>query len=592
MPFSATRRSSCFDVASQRGGAIAPRRAGWARPCTLLVTLLLLWVSGWQAEATGSGAPTADSASSAALRAALELPHGLRVDGQPVDTRALRQFYQLRGYAPAWGADAGGVERASLLLQALAQADTHGLDPGDYHLEAIRARRTGSLDRNAVEQELLLTDAYLRYATQVRTGRVRPEQVDPDWGITPPSFDAVGALARALSDPQAFAAELASLPPPGDGYVRLVEALGRYRAIAAGTRWPVLPSGSLLRPGSSDVRLPALRDRLAAEGDLAGLASGVDYDDTLEQAVRRFQARHGIAVDGIVGPATLKALNVPVSERIRQIRLNLERWRWLPRDLGRRYIAVNAADATLEVVEDGQTVLASRVVVGDLRHPTPVVRSRLDAVIFNPPWNVPSSIAAKEILPRLRRAPHYLADNDIVILERRESDPFGLTMDWSGVPSNPFPFRLQQQPGPQNSLGRIKFDTPNRFDVYLHDTPARSLFARPLRTSSHGCVRVERARELAAYVLADQAPSGGTPMIDEAIVAGRTQRVPVARPLPVYFFYWTAFVEGGRVVHFREDVYGRDRRLAAALRGGAGGVVPAPDRGDRGCPAAEEEIRR
>lgn len=584
MPFSATRRSTCCDVASQRGGAIAPRRAEWARLCALVVTLLLLWASGWQAEATDSPA-TVDSASSAALRAALDRPDGLRVEGQPLDNQALRRFYRPRGYAPAWGADAGGGERASLLLRVLAEAETHGLDPGDYHLDAIRARRTGSGGENALERELLLTDAYLRYATQVSTGRVHPERVEPDWGIPPPSFDAVGALARALSEPQAFAAELASLPPPGDGYMRLVEALGRYRAIAAGTRWPVLPSGSLLKPGNSDVRLPALRVRLAAEGDLADLASGVDYDDTLEQAVRRFQARHGLAVDGIVGPATLRALNVPVSERIRQIRLNLERWRWLPRDLGRRYIAVNAADAILEVVEDGQTVLASRVVVGDLRHPTPVVRSRLDAVIFNPPWNVPSSIAAKEILPRLRRDPHYLADNDIVILEQRETDPFGLTMDWSGVPSNPFPFRLQQQPGPQNSLGRIKFDTPNRFDVYLHDTPVRSLFARPLRTSSHGCVRVERARELAAYVLAGQAPSGGASMIDEAIVAGGTQRVPVARPLPVYFFYWTAFVEAGRVVHFREDVYGRDRRLATALRGGAGGVVPARDSGARGCPA-------
>ncbi len=565
---------------------IAPRHAGWARSRAVVMTLLVFGASGWQAEAT------VESVSSVSVRAALERVDGLRVEGQPLDTRALRRFYQPRGYAPVWGPEAGGGERASLLVQALAEAGIHGLDPGDYHVHAIHARRTGPGGQNALERELLLTDAYLRYATDVRTGRVRPEQVEPDWGIAPPSFDAVNALARALGAPQVFAAELASLPPPGAGYARLVEALERYRAIATGTKWPVLPSGPPLRPGARDVRLPALRVRLAAEGDLATRSSGIDYDDTLEQAVRLFQARHGLAVDGIVGPATLRALNVPVSERIQQIRLNLERWRWLPRDLGRRYIAVNAADATLEVVADGQTVLASRVVVGDRRHPTPVVRSRLDAVIFNPPWNVPSSIAAKEILPRLRRNPRYLADNNIVILDRWETDPFGLTIDWSRVPSDPFPFRLQQQPGPENALGRIKFDTPNRFDVYLHDTPVRSLFARPIRTSSHGCVRVERARELAAYLLLGQAQSEEPPTIDEAIAAGGTQRVPVARPLPVYFFYWTAFVDAGRVVHFRDDVYGRDQRLAAALKGGAAGVVSAGDRGARDCSAAEEEIRR
>ena len=308
--------------------------------------------------------------------------------------------------------------------------------------------------------------------------------------------------------------------------MRLVCALGRYRTLGArAVGRPVVSPGPVLRPGDSSVRIPLLRRRLATEDDLVSPTPREDYDAALENAVRRFQARHGLDVDGIIGPETLRALTLPASDRIRQIELNLERWRWLPRDLGRRYVTVNAADATLQVMEDGRAVLASRVVVGDLRHPTPVVQTRIDAVILNPPWNVPMSIAVEEILPRLRRRPGYLADNDIVIRDRRETDPFGRAIDWRSVPADACPFQLQQQPGPKNLLGRIKFDTPNRFDVYLHDTPIRSLFERMARTASHGCVRVEQARQLAAYLLAEAGTSWSPRTIDEAIATGYTQRM-------------------------------------------------------------------
>ena len=323
----------------------------------------------------------------------------------------------------------------------------------------------------------------------------------------------------ASASRRAFRALLASLPPPAKDYGRLVEALRRYREVAARSDWPLVPPGALLRPGDDDARVAAVRARLAAEDEIVSRAA-THFDGRLEEAVRRFQARHGLAADGIVGEATVRALNVPASDRIRQIILNLERWRWLPRDLGPRYVTVNAADATLRVVEDDRTVLTSRVVVGDLQHPTPVVQARLDAVVLNPKWNVPTSIAVQEILPRLRENRRYLAEHDIVIMERRESDPFGLAVDWSTISAEAFPFRLQQQPGPDNPLGRIKFDVPNRFDVYLHDTPTRALFARPRRTASHGCIRVERADELAAHVLAD-----GTGAVDARSAWRRPSRV-------------------------------------------------------------------
>ncbi len=555
---------------------------------------VLLYAPITPAAALESRQPTASLAMTVALREALEQSEGPRVDGELLDVQILKRFYRQRGFAPVWGADGTSIERAALLVEALARADAHGLSPRDYHLDAIRGRGIETRDDTAIGRELLLTDAYFRYATHVRAGRLRPEQADQDWGIATLRFDPVSSLTEALQEPSSFPVVLASLPPPADGYVRLVGALGRYRKLGARPEgWPVVSPGPALRPGDSDVRIPLLRRRLAVEDDLVSPSSREDYDSTLEKAVRRFQARHGLDVDAIIGPETLRALTVPASERIRQIELNLERWRWLPRDLGRRYVRVNAADATLQVMEDGRAVFASRVVVGDLRHPTPVVQTRIDAVILNPPWNVPRSIAVEEILPRIRWRPGYLADNDIVILDRRETDPYGRAIDWASVPSDAFPFRLQQQPGPKNPLGRIKFETPNRFDVYLHDTPARSLFARITRTASHGCVRVEQAPQFAAYLLLTEAgTSWSSRTIDEAIATGHTQRIPIRQPLPVYLLYWTAFVDADGAVHFVDDVYGRDRRLAAALGVGVSLGMHGAERQAVGCPAGDVEARR
>jgi murein L,D-transpeptidase YcbB/YkuD len=543
----------------------AGRFAAWARAGGVAFAAIGLFCI---ASVALGAEPDPGTVSRSDIRHLLASPDRLRIAGSTLDARALGRFYRARDFAPAWGAGDGGRERAALLLEALAGAESHGLDPGRYHLEAIRARRSSGSARNATEIELLLTDAFVRYATEIRAGRRIPGYMEPDWAIVAPRFDAVSTLTQALREPASFAAVLASLPPPAPDYRALVAALARYRALAARGGWPPMPAGTFLRPGDEEGRVTALRARLAAEDELVSRRADVRYDDLLAEAVRRFQARHGLAVDGIVGPETVQALNVPVTDRIQQIVVNLERWRWLPRELGRHHIVVNASDARLHVVADGRPVLTSRVVVGDLRHPTPVVQAWVDAVVLHPRWNVPTSIAVEEILPRLRENRRYLAENDIVVLERRESDPFGLAIDWAAIPADRFPFRLQQQPGPDNPLGRIKLDIPNRFDVYLHDTPTRALFARPVRTASHGCIRVERADDLAVHVLEDEAQGWTRQRLADALDAGETQRIPLTRPLPVYILYWTAFVEPDGSVQFRADVYGRDRRLAGALAEG------------------------
>ena len=387
----------------------------------------------------------------ASLRRSLERGGAIIIDGEPLDARALRRVYRARGFAPAWSGGAKETAGADLLLDTLRRAEEHGLDPARYHRAALSAR-TGARDaRAAMEHELLLTDALLRYATHVRVGRLRPEIVEADWATITPSFDAAAAISQALRTPGELAIFLTSLPPPSDGYHHLMEARRRYRVLAASSGWAPVPPGPVPGPGERGPRADALRDRLALDGNLA--------DVDLAAAVRRFQARHGLAIDGLVGPATSRELNVPAARRVEQIDLNLERWRWIPRDFGPRYIVVNAAAGALELVEHNRTVLASRVVVGDREHPTPVLQTRLDGVIFNPPWNIPTSIALQEIVPRLRQEPRYLGDQNIVILERRTHDPFGLAVDWSAVPHDPFPFRLQQLPGSRNPLGRLRFNT-------------------------------------------------------------------------------------------------------------------------------------
>jgi murein L,D-transpeptidase YcbB/YkuD len=474
----------------------APHARGLLRAAA---SLALAAVTGFAAPVRADDGPTADD-----LQAALTAGSTLRVDGLPLRVDVLREFYASVRFEPVWGPDPDGVARAGLALEALLGARDHGLTPAHYGVPALRRRAEPATAAMALQRELLLTDGLLRYAVDVRSGRLRPAAAQPDWGIPPPDREEpVRALAEAV-EAGTLVAWLESLPPPYEGYARLVTALRALNATA----------------------------------DRAGPA-----------------ARRG------------------VEQQIHQVAVNLERWRWLPRQLESRHLIVNAADATLTVVEDGRVQLTSRVVVGDELHPTPVVRSEVGAIVFNPPWTVPTSIAVDEFLPKLRANPRFLADNDIVILDRKD-DPYGLAVNWATVSTDRFPFRLQQRPGGWNPLGRMRFATPNRFDVYLHDTPLPELFQRDDRALSHGCVRVERARELAALVLAGQ-PAGRPEALEHALGSSTTSVVTVTRTLPVYLLYWTASVDDEGRLRLRDDPYDRDARVATLLARAPGGV-PRP----------------
>lgn len=334
---------------------------------------------------------------------------------------------------------------------------------------------------------------------------------------------------------------------------RLREALRRYRAIAAAGGWPAVPEGPKLELGVRSPRVALLRQRLQASGDLAaGNAEDDRFDDRfdagLDAAVRRFQARHGLAVDGVVGPRSLAALGVPVARRVAALELNLRRLAARAGGWGERYLAVNAAAARYRVVEDGAVVLERRAVVGRPDWPTPALEGLIDRLELNPSWTVPPRIARLELLPKIRKDPGYLARHD---------------MRWvDGL--------LRQAPGPDNPLGRVKFLFDNPYSVYLHDTSAPRLFERAERFLSHGCVRVEDALELARLLLRGD-PAWPAGRLEAVVGSGETLRVELPRPMPLYIVYLTAWVEPDGTVNFRDDPYGRDREAASASAAGPEG---------------------
>ncbi|TAN57482.1 MAG: murein L,D-transpeptidase, partial [Magnetospirillum sp.] len=415
-----------------------------------------------------------------------------------------------------------------------------------------------------LQRDVLISSTLLRFGRDLAIGAVPPERAYGGFGHdTRGEFDGLRFL-RPLADGKSLADQVAATVPHFVGYARLKDALERLRAFARAGGWPVLPDGPKLVPGADDDRLPILRRRLIATGELAAtLAEGRAFDTAVVEAVKRFQLRHGLDPDGTVGARTFAHLNVPAEARARQTATNLERWRWMPRSLGRHHIAVNIPAATLDVVDDGAVALSMRVVVGDTRHPTPSMNASVNSLVLNPPWSVPPSIANKEILPKLRRDPNYLASSNLKITDYPEDSPeaAGDGIDWNAI-GKKFPYRLRQPPGPDNALGRLKFNLKDSDDIYMHDTPNRKVFARPYRALSHGCIRLEHPIELGEMMLG----SHWQGRLSENIAANHSTRtLKLERTTPVYLVYLTTWADDEGAIHFRDDLYGHDRRLAPAL---------------------------
>jgi murein L,D-transpeptidase YcbB/YkuD len=488
---------------------------------------------------------------------------------------ALPQFYGQRGYLPAWIDDHGPTTLASDLLTALVQSADEGLQPRHYHVATIEALLALAREplappdpRRLAELDLLLTDAFLIYGAHLAGGSVDAAAIDVEWPTHPRERNLTLRLEGGLASGR-VAEVLWDLRPREEGYRRLRGALAALRRLETAGGWPQVPPGPKLQPGDADPRVAFLRQRLRVTGELreVGSVTEVLFDEPLTEAVKAFQRRHGLEPDAVVGAETLAALNIPVAARTRQAILNLERWRWLPRDLGRRYLLVNIAAFQLTLVEDGRPVLEMKAVVGRDYRRTPVFSDRIAYLVLSPYWNVPPRIAVEDKLPLIRKDPGYLAKQHLRVFrgwgaDSEEVDP--QTVDWGSLSKANFPLRLRQDPGPWNALGELKFMFPNPYDVYLHGTPDRHLFARSRRSFSSGCIRIENPVDLAVHLLRDD-PRWTRGAILEGIERRAEQTVPLKQPLPIHLLYWTAWVAEDGTMHFRNDIYQRDDRLVTAL---------------------------
>ena len=523
------------------------------------------------------GGPDRRSEMDSALREALAGKAPAYVAHDPEGQRLWKQtkaFYEKREFAPAWIENAKPRPQLEALIGAVREADREGLDPAIYNVSMLEQRRTeaakgfisskGFDPTEAGALDVWVTYLYMKYASDLADGLSDLARADTAWKIRPESFDPREHLEEALAQNR-VKESLYDLTPRAPEYERLRKVLADYRAQKASGGWVRVPAMKL-KPGQKSPHLSTLAQRLEASGDYSGAkpAAGdrnAAYSPALVEAVKRFQRRHGLADDGAIGPAVVAAMNVPLDARIRQIELNMERWRWLPRDLGERYILVNIPEMQLDVYERDRVPLTMRVVVGKKDTQTPIFNDEMSYLVFSPFWNVPDSIAEGETLPSLVNDPAFLARNNMEVLDKDGAVVDPATIDLS----DPKAYRFRQRPGTDNSLGLVKFMFPNQFNVYLHDTPADSLFERATRSFSHGCVRLQDPVALAQYVLRDQ-PEWNREKIEAAMHAGEEKTVKLKEKLPVYLGYWTARVRPDNAVQFRQDVYevdGRQTRLVA-----------------------------
>lgn len=526
--------------------------------------------SGNAAAATAAPALSAEAAK---LKAAMVKRFGR-------DTLAV-QGYAAQGYKPIWTTGDGALtDDGKVLLDVLADAADHALPVAKYGSAALKARAaTAGSDPAGYEADL--SRAFLTYAKDVGSGLLEPRNVDRELHVFPEREDPRDLIAGAAKTTD-MAAYLDGLAPNDPIYRRLVERYAAFRTMASTAIWgqPVA-KGRTMRPGERSKRIAQARARLTAMGDLdpnvydaptsaARAADGTKvaaadvttdapvlafeptlFDDHMVTALQSFQARHGLNLDGVIGPATLEQINVSPSTRAEQIAVNLERMRWKNRDLGNRYILVNLAGFTMDVMVNGKSDFSQRVVVGKARkHRTPEFSDEMTHMIINPSWYVPTSIARDEILPKLEKDPDYMVNRNMRMVNGR----------------------IIQAPGRRNALGTVKFMFPNRFAIYLHDTPSKKLFQRDVRAYSHGCVRVERPHDFAEYLLTGQYddPRG---YFNSVLNRGRERRINLDRPLPVHLTYRSAWIDENGVEQFRGDIYGRDRKIATALKNAGVSIV-------------------
>jgi len=491
------------------------------------------------------------------------------IDGEAVaSVQVLPALYQQRNYTRIWTRP-DSVEQ---LFDVLGSIDEDGLDAADYHtaaLMALRAQLHETTTENpalSAQYDILLTDSLIRLGYHLLVGKVDPLELDNHWNMEYTIGDLDTTLELATAIQQGKVTGLVNrLRPQASIYANLKAALARYRNIEQRGGWQPITPGPTLKPGMSDARVSELRKRLAASGELssADLTSSL-FDDDVETAVKNFQQLHGLEADGLVGKATLAAMNVPVEARVDQIRVNLERARWVLGNLPDEYVMTDIAGFRVTYIRDNEVIWRSRAQVGKPYRKTPVFRSEITYLDINPTWTVPPTILYQDIIPKLRKDPDYLNRKDMRVLEYSGKAVDASKIDWSSYADGGFPYMIRQNPGPRNALGRIKFMFPNKHSVYLHDTPSKSLFGRTQRAFSSGCIRVENPYDFAQLLL--KSDQWNKARIMEIVDSRKTTSVPLPSPVTVILLYWTVNADDQGHVVFKKDIYNRDGPVLAALK--------------------------
>jgi len=486
---------------------------------------------------------------------------------------AVEGLYANRNFTRAW-TDPQSLEG---LHRAVLDMKLDGLNPEDYHLATLtQLYREMQASRNPdpemlADFDILATDALVRLIYHAEFGKVDPESLDSHWnlirqleGVEP------GPYIQDIIDSDDLYERIESHKPESQFYTGLKQALAKYREIQAAGGWPIFPSGASVEAGRSDPRIPMLREQLSMMGDYKGpLSQNTTYDEELVEAVKLFQFRHGLPTTGLVGSMSMAALSVPVEKRIEQIRVSLERGRWILHDLEPRFLVVNIAAFKVYLVRDGELEWETRAQVGKIYRKTPLFKSELRYMDVNPTWTVPRTILEQDMLPRIKRDPSYLQQKGLKVLDRNGDEVDPATVDWSRYSTAAgFPYLLRQGPGPSNALGRIKFMFPNEYAIFLHDTPSRSLFGQSERAFSSGCVRVENPFELAELLMDDPAswPEERFLEIKDSEVT-KSVFLPKEKRIPVLLLYWTADAGMDGYLHFRDDIYERDAAILEGLDG-------------------------
>jgi len=468
-------------------------------------------------------------------------------------------FYETRNFEPVWNRTID----ASIFISALFCASDEGLNPYDYHFSSLQ-RLAGQQAKKFEEQvtfEVLLTDAFIHYGFHLAYGKVDPSKIYPrEWGVYNRTILFTDVLQKAL-DEKAIIIAIETLRPNHIGYKKLQHELLKFKNLQAKTRLPSITEEGVIEPNTNDPRIRLIRERLQRVEQFFAppLSDTCNYDSVLVMAVKNFQQKHGLVTDGIIGKQTFAVLNTSLEKYIQKIRINMERYRWLPEQLGQHYISINIPDFHAEVMATDTLVMRMKTIVGRPERKTPVLNSELRYLIINPTWTVPPTILKEDALPAIRRNINYLTRNNLKVINRNGEEVNPYTLPWYKYNERNFPYQLVQDPGPSNSLGLIKFQFPNNHRVFLHDTNSHGLFAATYRALSSGCIRIEHPFTLAAYLLTDT--NWTEEKLNKLITSKKTTTITIPLQMAIHIFYFTAFVNNQNEIQFRNDIYGWDEIL-------------------------------